>query len=149
MGPAGDFGWTGFDPLGQSRLVPYGGPQPWTKLVIWLALIAIWVAVSASVLGARKSGRDAWAPGRGVAVAGAGFSLYLIGSWMSGWNSYCGWAGCPGPRRVATYYHLEYPQLQWHPWQLLLIWLGFICVWLGIALWILRSRPIEQPSVSH
>lgn len=149
-GPAGDVAWAGYNSLGRLPFVLYrGGLQPWAKLAVWLACVAIWVAASASVLGARKGWRTTRGPSRVVAVVGAGVGLYLIGSWISGWNSYCGWAGCPEPRRVAIYTRFAYPPLQWQPWQLLLIWIGLTCVWLTIALWSLRGRSIEEPSESQ
>ncbi len=142
--PAGYLGWSGYAPLGRPLLVPnVGDVQPWTRLVILLALVVVWVVASAIVLRTRKDWRASQGLSRAVFVLGAGVALYLIGSWVSGWNSYCGWSGCPAPRRVATYFHLAYPPVQWRPWQLLLIWLGFACVWLTFALWSLRSGPAE------
>ncbi|MGA2294172.1 MAG: hypothetical protein ABSG24_02975 [Acidimicrobiales bacterium] len=49
-------GWTGYAPL-QSTYVPYlGGLHPWVRLVIWLALIALWAAMSIALLRSRPSG---------------------------------------------------------------------------------------------
>ncbi|MGC1418948.1 MAG: hypothetical protein WA786_02350 [Acidimicrobiales bacterium] len=49
-------GWTGYAPL-QSTYVPYlGGLHPWARLVIWLALIALWLAMSIALLRSTPSG---------------------------------------------------------------------------------------------
>jgi hypothetical protein len=43
-------GWTGYAPL-QNTYVPFeGGLHPWARLIIWLAFIVLWVAVSIPLL---------------------------------------------------------------------------------------------------
>jgi Zn-dependent protease with chaperone function len=44
-------GWTGYAPLSGSIYAPaVGGLHLWARMLIWLALIAIWVVASAAVL---------------------------------------------------------------------------------------------------
>jgi hypothetical protein len=44
-------GWVGYAPLSGSVNVPtLGGIHPWARLVIWLIVIAVWVAASLVVL---------------------------------------------------------------------------------------------------
>ena len=42
-------GWTGYAPL-QVQLAPETGMAPWLRLIIWLALIALWAFASIRVL---------------------------------------------------------------------------------------------------
>jgi hypothetical protein len=42
-------GWTGYAPL-QVLLVPGTGMAPWLRLIIWLALIALWALASITLL---------------------------------------------------------------------------------------------------
>jgi hypothetical protein len=42
-------GWTGYAPL-QVQVVPGIGMAPWLRLIIWLALIALWALASIRVL---------------------------------------------------------------------------------------------------
>ena len=75
---------------------------------------------------------------RFVLVVGLGVGLYLIGTWISTWNSYLGWAGYGMPRRVFTYSFSG--SFRWQPWQLLLIWLALTLVWVIASLWIVRIQ---------
>jgi hypothetical protein len=43
-------GWTGYAPLSSSLLRVPGSFQPWEQLLVWLALVAVWVAASLFVL---------------------------------------------------------------------------------------------------
>jgi hypothetical protein len=42
-------GWTGYAPL-QGQAVPGIGMAPWLRLIIWLALIALWALTSIRLL---------------------------------------------------------------------------------------------------
>ncbi|MGH3303340.1 MAG: hypothetical protein ACRDOK_16990 [Streptosporangiaceae bacterium] len=42
-------GWTGYAPL-QLQVVPGIGMAPWLRLIIWLALIALWALASIRLL---------------------------------------------------------------------------------------------------
>jgi len=130
-------GWTGYSPI----YVPYvGGLQPWARLLIWLGLIAIWIFTSVALLRTPRRLREHFLNKyqQVVLVVGIGVGLYVIGSWVSAWTPYCGWAGCGMPRRVATYY--PGGPSRWQPWQLFLIWLGLTSIWLTSSVWVVRSR---------
>jgi hypothetical protein len=47
-GPA--FGWYAYSPLTSSLYAPSGGLPGWLRLIIWLALIGLWVLASLKVL---------------------------------------------------------------------------------------------------
>jgi heme/copper-type cytochrome/quinol oxidase subunit 1 len=44
------FGWYAYSPLTSSAYAPGGGLAGWLRLVIWLALIALWALASVKVL---------------------------------------------------------------------------------------------------
>jgi hypothetical protein len=134
-------GWTGYAPLSTPSV---GGLQPWARLLIWLGLIGIWVVASAALVQTprRSGGRLVNSRQRVVLVAGVGAGLYVIGIWISTWNS----VGYGVPRRVFSYIPGE--PFRWQPWQLLLIWLGLTSVWVIAALWILRVRASAADSSS-
>jgi hypothetical protein len=44
------FGWYAYSPLTASAYAPGGGLAGWLRLIIWLALIALWALVSVKVL---------------------------------------------------------------------------------------------------
>jgi hypothetical protein len=48
LGSRAPTGWVGYAPL--SSTIVYGGLHPWVRIVIWLLLIAIWVAFSTTLL---------------------------------------------------------------------------------------------------
>jgi hypothetical protein len=55
-----DFGWVAYAPLSNS-LGPtdaIGGLHPWARLIIWLALIAIWVSASVWLLRSPSDTRE-------------------------------------------------------------------------------------------
>lgn len=71
--PGGGTGWTSFAPLTSPSTTPdlIGGLHPWVRMVIWLALVVIWVIASVLVLrspgapkgsGARTASDDPPAP---------------------------------------------------------------------------------------
>jgi heme/copper-type cytochrome/quinol oxidase subunit 1 len=49
-GTPADFGWFGYAPLTQSNPLSGSGLSPWLQLLIWLGLIAAWVALALFVL---------------------------------------------------------------------------------------------------
>ena len=56
-GPRPAFGWTGYAPLSSTSayssnlsITFAGGLHPWVRLLIWLALIVVWTAVSIVLL---------------------------------------------------------------------------------------------------
>lgn len=70
-------------------------------------------------------------PQRLVLVAALAGGLAVLGSWVTGGaSSFTGWTGyaplIPAPRGL-------------HSWARLLIWLGFIAVWMAASLWLLRG----------
>ncbi|HEY5252120.1 MAG TPA: hypothetical protein VIJ09_10675 [Acidimicrobiales bacterium] len=44
------FGWAGYAPLSQATFSPPNGIDPWIRLVIWLALAAVWTGSSVWLL---------------------------------------------------------------------------------------------------
>jgi hypothetical protein len=46
----GATGWVGYAPLTNAVNVPPGGLHPWARLLIWLALVLVWVLASFAVL---------------------------------------------------------------------------------------------------
>jgi hypothetical protein len=48
--PGADSGWFGYAPLTRSVLEVGGGLSGWERLLVWLAVIAIWAAVSLRLL---------------------------------------------------------------------------------------------------
>ncbi|HVC24837.1 MAG TPA: hypothetical protein VND23_03685 [Acidimicrobiales bacterium] len=48
-------GWTGYAPL-TNGAPPVGGLHPWVQLVVRLALVLVWAALSLPLLGARRTG---------------------------------------------------------------------------------------------
>lgn len=67
-------GWTGYAPLsvsGSPFVVP-GGVAPWVRLLVWLALVAIWVAGSLPLMRSRPATRaDAPDPARAKDAPGS------------------------------------------------------------------------------
>jgi hypothetical protein len=49
-------GWVGYAPLTSPQIPLVGGLHPWIRLVVWLALVVIWVGTSLLLL---KPGSDA------------------------------------------------------------------------------------------
>jgi hypothetical protein len=49
-GSAADFGWFGYAPLTPNSPLDGGGPPAWARLLIWLALIAVWAGLSLRLL---------------------------------------------------------------------------------------------------
>ena len=43
-------GWVAYAPLSNTVNVPGGGLHPWVRLLIWLALIFVWVLASVALL---------------------------------------------------------------------------------------------------
>lgn len=54
-GTPADFGWFGYAPLTNSSPLDSGGPPAWARLLIWLALIAVWVVGSLRLLKSRPA----------------------------------------------------------------------------------------------
>jgi hypothetical protein len=51
IGSHSDTGWTGYAPTSNSNFTVFnGGLHPWVRLLIWLALILLWVAASLVLL---------------------------------------------------------------------------------------------------
>jgi hypothetical protein len=48
--PGADSGWFGYAPLTRSVLEVGGGLSGWQRLLVWLAVIAIWAAASLRLL---------------------------------------------------------------------------------------------------
>lgn len=46
-------GWVAYSPLSSGNL--FGGLHPWVRLVIWLLLVAVWVASSTALLRTRSA----------------------------------------------------------------------------------------------
>ena len=55
LGQRGPFGWVAYAPLGQTSIPGVGGLHPWVRLVIWLVLVAVWVAGALWVLATRRA----------------------------------------------------------------------------------------------
>lgn len=47
-------GWTGYAPLQVTPLRGLGGLHPWAQLLIWLALVIVWVVGSLRILHRRE-----------------------------------------------------------------------------------------------
>jgi heme/copper-type cytochrome/quinol oxidase subunit 1 len=50
LGSASGFGWYAYAPLSQTASLPHTGLAGWLRLIIWLALIAVWALGSIRVL---------------------------------------------------------------------------------------------------
>jgi heme/copper-type cytochrome/quinol oxidase subunit 1 len=50
LGSASGFGWYAYAPLAHSVAFPHTGLPGWARLIIWLALIALWALGSVWVL---------------------------------------------------------------------------------------------------
>ncbi len=46
-------GWVAYGPLSTQQV--FGGLHPWVRLVVWVALVAVWVTSSVSILGGGAS----------------------------------------------------------------------------------------------
>jgi hypothetical protein len=46
-------GWVAYGPL--STQETFGGLHPWVRLVVWVALVALWVVSSVAILAGRSS----------------------------------------------------------------------------------------------
>jgi len=52
-------GWVGYAPLSSSPILVPGGQPPWLRLVIWLVLVAVWVAGSLPLMRSQPRGSAA------------------------------------------------------------------------------------------
>lgn len=58
LGQEREFGWFAYAPLNSSLQLPNHGLRPWLRLVIWLALIAVWCAASVYLLRPHRASHE-------------------------------------------------------------------------------------------
>lgn len=51
-------GWVAFAPMTDTDVGAVGGLHPWLQLLIWLALVAVWIAMSVNLLQDSPSDTD-------------------------------------------------------------------------------------------
>jgi hypothetical protein len=62
----GSFGWVGYAPLSQAPLPSVVVLHPWVRLLIWLAITAIWVIASLGIMSTRRRDSGKGASGKGL-----------------------------------------------------------------------------------
>jgi hypothetical protein len=59
----GPSGWVGYAPLTSSGPTPLVVLHPWVRLLIWLALTAVWVLTSLAIMSSRRATPPSVEPG--------------------------------------------------------------------------------------
>jgi hypothetical protein len=124
-------GWVAYAPLSATPEFP-GAVAPWTRLLIWLALIGVWAMASGFIF--RQPGSRTLSLGQRVLVViGWGVALTRFAEWV-------GTIGFPFGIPVRVSRPLLFSRMQPLPaWELMLVWIGLAVVWATTAMWMLRK----------